>query len=153
MPSNTRRLRVGWSSEDMKKEDIGLKDSHTFISIHNTHIPSGCLSQGRREHSEGQGSVTQPWCAGPLSHVVLIFHSILNLWRPKGLKVLFPSVSLREMLPFATASSWKAPWRLEYDLTHKGPVHVPRGKKQKNCLHTIYVYDHMLPRRMNYNPF
>lgn len=70
----TRRLRVGWSSEHMKKEDIGLKDSHTFIFIHNTHIPSGCLSQGRRGCPEGWGSVTQPWCAGPLSHVVLIFH-------------------------------------------------------------------------------
>lgn len=30
----TRRLRVGWSSEHMKKEDMGLKN---FISMHNTY--------------------------------------------------------------------------------------------------------------------
>lgn len=72
----TRKLRVGWPSEDnVKREDTGLKGSHNFISIHNTHTPSRYLSQGRREHIEGQGSVTQEhWCTGPLSHVVPIFH-------------------------------------------------------------------------------
>lgn len=62
--SKTRRLRVGWLSERMKKEDMGLKDSHTFISIHNTHIPSGCLSQGRRKHIEGRVCGTPITC-GP----------------------------------------------------------------------------------------
>lgn len=86
--------KEGWLSKDAKKENTGVKDSHTFIYTP-VHAPpfsgqdSVCWRSGFSD--------TEVWVRwGPVT-CAPHFPLDIKLWRPKGFKLLSTSVSLLEI--------------------------------------------------------